>query len=350
MFVSLLSFNRRALRRGSVAAVALVAACDTDRPLAPTAASVSDIPTAAQPAVIPTGLGALAWTVVRQYTPGTAKILIGGAKFQVLGARINMLVTDNGANDSDGALGKFRLSGLQPGTFQLCQLTAPTGYVLPSPACHQLTVNANATTSDEFVNKSLPMVMLDMRDPRNILVGGGTVTFTDSVGAVIMTVTDNSAPDTNATAGIINAQLPRAGTFTMCPTTPPTGYSFWGIMCHTLEFKAGGGYGIGTTFVAPNPSVFFEIQDSATGNLILGGLYTVSIPNEPFSVTVADNGPYDLHAAVGKVLVKLPKAANYKVCEAQPPIGYKADQQPCRSAYVALGEPVWGGRFSNIKK
>ena len=225
---TLLSFDRRALRRASLAvvSVALLAACNTDTPLEPTAAR---IPTAAQPTVVPNGLGNLVWTTVT--TEANKKILIGGAKFTVTGSRMSKTVIDNGQNDGDLTWGRLKLVGLQPGTFNVCEQIAPVGYVLSTQACHLLTVYANGTTTDEFTHLILPHVQFQVRNALNQAIGGATFTIKDGTNTAIIVVKDNDAKDIATALGNFTVRLPAAGSYWVCPTTPPAGYAFGSTAC-----------------------------------------------------------------------------------------------------------------------
>ena len=244
--ISMLSFGRRALRRATVAlaSVAVLAACDTNRSLEP---SAPRIPTAAQPALGADVAGALSWTV---YTNQGGKLLLGGAKFKLTGTNVSMTVTDNGLFDEDPTLGRFKLADLKPGSIKVCQITPPSGYLMADPSCRQVTVYANATTVTEFKHAHKPVLLTDVRNASKQLVGGAVITIKDSVGAAIMVVTDNDAKDLDKTAGSFTVIMP-AGKHTVCPTTPPPGMTFGPIVCYTTTFKYGVANGLGPFWVYP---------------------------------------------------------------------------------------------------
>jgi len=245
---SLLSFDRRALRRASfaVASVAMLAACNAETPLEPTAVS---IPTSVQPAVMPNGLGSLWLSTVT--TEANQKKLIGGAKFSILGPRTSKTVTDNDQSDTDPTWGKIKLVGLLPGTWNVCEIVAPVGYVLSTQSCHQLTVYANGTTSDEFTHLILPHTQFNVRNALNQLVGGATFTIRDGNYTAIITVKDNDAKDIAVAAGGFTVRLPAAGSYWVCPTTPPTGYAFVNTTCKYGFYQNGYYTSAGTFQVVP---------------------------------------------------------------------------------------------------
>ena len=236
METSLLSFDRRALRRASlaVASVALLAACGTETPLEPTAAR---IPTSVQPTVIPNGLGSIWLSTVT--TEANVKKLIGGAKFSIQGPRTSKTVSDNDANDTDPTWGKIRLVNLLPGTWNVCETVPPVGYVVFQLTCQQLTVSANGTTTAEFNHLILPHTQFTVRNAINQAVGGATFTIRDGNYNPIIIVKDNDAKDLWPSAGNFTVRLPAAGSYWVCPTTAPAGYVFESTTCRYGFYQNG---------------------------------------------------------------------------------------------------------------
>lgn len=150
MHFQLPSFDRAALRVASLAlfGMSFVAACDTDRPVEPTAA----VPTAANAFVLPIKTGTLVWKVT-DADPSP----LGGAKFQVTGPLMaTWFLADNFAPDSDPTSGSFRLAGLQAGTYTVCEIMAPLGYAMPTPPCRTKDVIVGDPTHvQSFINKEL---------------------------------------------------------------------------------------------------------------------------------------------------------------------------------------------------
>jgi len=220
---SLLCFDRRAVRLAPLAVVgaALLAACSTDTPLEPTA---SRMPTTVQPAIAASASATLMWSTVT--IEANKKKLVGGAKFSVTGYRMAWSVTDNGVGDADPVLGKFKLLGLSPGTYKVCETVAPTGYAMSSTPCLQFTVEANGIGGDEFMHLALPHFLIQIVDAQNKLVGGASLTVRNSANVAIMVVVDNDANDIQKTAGFFSVRLPASGSYWVCPNTPPPGYAF----------------------------------------------------------------------------------------------------------------------------
>ena len=233
--ISMLSLDSRALRRASVAvvSVALLAACDSNRSLEPT---VPTVPTTVQPMVIPNGLGSIVVSTVT--TEANVKKLIGGAKLSYQGPRTSGTVIDNGQNDIDPTWGKIRLMSLLPGTFTVCEIVAPIGYVVFGQSCQQITVVANGIATTEFDHVILPHTQFQVRNAANQLVGGATFLIKTNI-ATIMVVTDNDAKDINKTAGNFTVRLPAAGSYWVCPATAPAGYVFGNPTCRYSFYQNG---------------------------------------------------------------------------------------------------------------
>ena len=250
--ISMNAFNRRTVGVVSVVvATVALAACDTNTPLEPQAPAVN-VP-AGPNAGIEAAKGALAWTAAMGGS--TPLMFLAGAKFQVSGGGPTRTISDNDRSDSDPAIGRFTLDGLKPGTYTVCETVAPSGYAMPTPACVQMTVVANATAFNHFIHWQLPVMMVEFRNLQSNLVGGGTVTLKSGgpAGTVIKTVLDNGANDLNTTPGKFKVQLPAAGTYALCVTYAPPGYQFVVpySVCQTATMQVGMGIGLNPYTVKP---------------------------------------------------------------------------------------------------
>jgi hypothetical protein len=245
--ISILTSGREATVRSSLIliAVAALAACDSQRPLEPTAVNV---PTTVQAAVIPNGLGSLAWTTVA--LEENQKKVVGGAKFTVTGPRMSGTIVDNGQGDADPTWGKLRLYNLMPGKFTLCEIVAPIGYATLPPVCRQLDVTANAVAQVEFPHVILPHTQFQVRNLADKLVGGATFMIKDTK-STIMVVTDNGTNEIDTTLGEFTVRLPAAGSYSVCPATAPAGYYFADMTCREHFYQNGGYSNIGAFKVVP---------------------------------------------------------------------------------------------------
>lgn len=338
-----ISFDRRAIRAAtiSLSATAMLAACDTDRAVAPTPTAA--IPTAAAPI---RSLGNTGTLIIKAVD--SQDHLLFAAGFKITNPQmITTLVYDNSATDSDTTKGILQLTGLTPGLYTACEVAAPIGYALPLWNCHGATVYAGATTGmEKFVSERQPIAQGGFSDAAGANVGGGSVAIKDSVGKVLKTVTDNMIDDLDPTVGRISTRIGHEGKFSFCVASAPSGYAVAPGKpdCHTIQAKWGMTYNTGSFLVYPAPSAFWTVQD-VWGSYI--GLATFKISNGFITNTVVDNGAGDLDPIKGRMLVKLPKAGVFTVCESQAPAGYWPDPN-CHTVDATSGLPISAGFFTNM--
>jgi uncharacterized surface anchored protein len=279
----------------------------------------------------------------------TGKVmLLGGATFKVKGpANTTWTLTDNVLPDGDPVSGQFKLAGLSPGSYEVCEIVAPPDYLLPELACHATMVYDGATTLVEtFISKRKPTIVVWFQDLMKNPVVGATIIVKDSLGNQILIATDNAWQDHDATAGKIVVQLPAAMKGSMCMFTPPVGYIFGyppDKLCMPFALAGDMGAGFGPYPVLPIPSASWSLTNGSLGNLgytvlgVPGATFKVTNPKLFSSIDVVDNGANDLDATVGKVLVKLPMAGTYNLCEVLPPVGYLSATPACRKVDVTSG-------------
>ena len=339
---SILSIDGRATRRATVAlfGAAMAAACDTDRAVAPT--PTTTVPAAAAPIRSLGNTGTLVIRVVDDEDH-----LLSGTSFKVTGPLASVInVTDNDAVDGDNSKGIIVLAGLQPGLYTGCEVTPPAGYALPSWNCHVSTVYVGSTTGmEKFVSMRLPKVQGGFIDAAGAKVGGGTVSLRDSVGTLLATVTDNSTEDKDPTPGQFTIVLPSPGKFSVCEIGFPAGYAPapGSIMCHTVTAQWELPVGISPFLIYPAPSASWTVRD-VWGSFI--GPSTFKVTTGLITNPVVDNGMNDLDPIKGRILVKLPKAAVYTVCESVAPAGYWPDPN-CHTVDATSGLAVSAGIFTN---
>lgn len=349
---TLLSFERHAGRVATIALLGttLVAACDDNRPTEPVA-TASAPTTSSNARYISTGI--LIWKVV-----DVNQKLIGGAKFEIDGGpnKIQWVMTDNNAGDIDLVNGQFKFAGVAPGSYNVCEITAPAGYAPPTANCKSAIVTAGAITDvGAFLNGTLPWVSTGYVDYAKNWVGGGTYSVKDSLGATIMTIVDNSVLDVDKANGKFTFQLPSAGRFSICETTPPPGWFFPAkqlnfCVTQTFALNTGGNYGP-FMVVPPYSAVWSVISGFYPPNNSPGWIgpstFLVSKPDGSFSTTIVDNGPSDLHAMLGIFYVKLPGAGTYNICEVTGVPGYYMPNPACHTVTVTFGSVAYGDFFIN---
>ena len=329
--------------------VGFLAACDTDQPVAP---KVPAMPADASPSVRTTTTGSLAWQVV-----DINAALIGGAQFKVVGPmRSTWIVADNGPADSDPAAGKFKVAGLNPGRYTVCETAAPAKYVLPATPCSSVDVAQGVTsTLKDFVNLHLPVYSTEYADIRNNLVGGGSVMIKDSLGAVIMSITDNDATDENPTAGKFQVTLPAPGKYSQCVLMPPPNYVFPPnqiFFCQSFTAYVNGGNHIGPWTVSPLGSVYWSVIDgfyppNNTPGYVGPSTFKITKSDLTFTADVVDQGANDLDGMVGRVYAKLPGPGTYTICETVAVPNHYLANPACRTVDVVLGVPKWADFFIN---
>lgn len=343
MYPTLLSLDGRVALRATAAlfGAAMLAACDSDRTVSPTS-HTSAVPTTAASVRTLGPTGNLVIKIVDDEDH-----LLSGAAFKVTGPLASVItVTDNDPTDGDSRKGIILLAGLQPGLYTGCEVTPPDGYALPSWNCHSSDVYAGATTGmEKFVSNRLPKVQTGFVDVKGANVGGGTVSVRDSVGTLLMTVTDNGSLDKDPTNGRLTIVLPAAGKFGVCEIAFPAGFgpAPGSPMCHTVTAKWGMAYMTSSFLLYPAPSASWTVRDWL-GNLLGPSTFTLTFGF--ITNTVVDNGANDLDPTLGRILLKLPKAAVYTLCETQPPAGYWKDPN-CKTVDATSGFAVSAGIFTN---
>ena len=349
MLNNLILLDRQAVRRVSLAifGVAVIAACDTDRPTSPVAAKpAAEVPKSAEGMVIPAGNLVYA-------TTNTSSQLIGPATFDMTGPwGYHQVVTDNSGLDVDPTLGKLRLNGLAPGSYKVCETKAPPEFALPDSTCHSGLVYGGMTTAVlAFVHQWLPLVEVSYKDLKGVLVGGGGFTVKDTLGNALKYIGDDGIYDVNKVPGKFYFRLPVSGKVSICGTNAPYGYSlpFGYAECLTSTYKNGTITYMTAFPVVPAPSIGWGSSDYY-GTPLAGGTFQISNLFLGISFQVTDNDANDLDPAPGKFLVKMGKAAWYQLCEVTPPTNYYPASPSCRQVDVTSGKSVWANWFTHQEK
>ncbi len=352
MFTTLRCFGRATTRAASLAlaTVSFVAACDTDQPVAPKPATPTTPSSQIGPTINLTG--SLAWKV----TDLTANLL-SGTQFTVVGPmKATWIVSDNGATDADKTTGKFKLAGLKPGSYQVCQTGVGGYYALPAVPCQNADVALGTTTDvGTFVDRGLPRILAGYIDVANNLLGGGVVSIKDSLGATINIVTDDLGPDQNKTPGKFDIVLPGPGKYSVCEHTAPPGYAFppsqvvfciplnmiYDLWMHVPSFTvvppASLKWGVINGFLGPNNN---------TPNYVGPSTFKVTSADGSFTMDVVDDGQNDLYKQFpGLFYVTVPAPGTYTICQTTPAPGHWLANPSCQTAVVTLNVVKWVGYF-----
>lgn len=201
-------------------------------------------------------------------------------------------------------------------------------------------------TSDINIPGRCGDIRIEKRDAEGALIG--PVTFeispdpTPGSAAESLEVTDNEAPDTDDTVGVIVISPAEPGDYTITEVTPPPGY----IQTTAPQDAVLEEFGeVTVVFTNRLGTVTWEKRDAADGELICCATFTIS-PNpligEPAdpALTVTDNdGVYDTNPADGVITVEDLKTGTYTVTETVAPTGYDLPADPDRTFDISVNTP-----------
>jgi hypothetical protein len=349
MYVALPSMRRRAHRLSSLAvfSVALLAACDSDEPLAPTPATV---PTDATPQLLPYKLGTLVLKLVDQSQNIVPQLLPDvHAKFAITGPNNNTwLVTDDSLPDTDPTPGMLVIKSLVPGAYKACEISTPFEFGVVGQSCLYTQVFAGATSGLFFVHAKEAARQWSVMDEVSNYIGG-TVFQLDSTNVTMGQIADDDWPsDMDPGAGKFHLILKYEATYKVCLKQVPLGYMQLAGQdpCVVADVKMNTQEKFPTFRVVPTYSMNWTVTDGLT----LIGPSTFKVSRGLNNFLVVDNGVNDRDPALGKLAVALPEAGDYAVCETIPPVNHWNAQPACKRITVAAGMPTSPGTFINPEK
>ena len=318
--------------------LSLLAACDTDRPVAPEPKNASAV---SSPSAYRTAFGAIEWKVVDESqaaVPGYADWIVTGP-----GNYYAIVFDGSQYYDSDPAASSVRLKGLTPGTYQVCQNIFPTYYLNANPKCQTANVIMGTTTSLTFVDVHQPRLLWKVVDEDDTLVPGATFVLTDSLNNKV-TMTDNGIYDGNKTGGMWQ-MFAWPQTLKICETVAPPGYVLPAQPCITFVAKGGLPTDLGKFVNTLVASIKIEVLSD---KFLMIGPSSFKIYGANTITMLDDNSPFDLYPKYGLLKVKLPAPGTYTVCQTSAPYGFDPATPACKPAVnVPYGVPVWGGLFIN---
>jgi hypothetical protein len=319
---TLIQLDRSMRRLSSLALIgaATLAACDTDKTVAP---RTDAIPSDATPLIAQVKPSALVITIVDQNgkAPKTT-----GAQFTLTaaGGGPSYFLIDNGSGDADPTPNVIKRLNLL-GAYNVCQTAAPTDYVLPSPVCQSVSVGGSTISKLTFVDKTVGLVRFAAVDAFGGPVSGAT--FTVDVGNGPVQMLDNSALDLDKNPGRFLVRAPN-GTFNICPSTPPAGWYFnAGQGCNNGSAPAGQTTALDSWYVFAQYAFQVLVGDPVTWGAGPSS-YVVTGPNA-FSATLVDQGANDRSPKLGSLYMVLPAAGAYTICQTTPPPGTKLANPGC---------------------
>lgn len=176
-------------------------------------------------------------------TTDVGTMLGGGSSFTVkdsLGA--NWTVTDGTWSDSDPWAGGLQTSVSHPGTWTICEVTAPAGYVKPAgqPCANVVVTWGSIGWGGSFAN-NLPYslnwgVTEGVLDANNnyVPLAGAKFTVTYSRGLGTTTIDDNGPNDYDPRPGRVALKVGAAGAYTVCEVTAPAQHWLPKPPCQTV--------------------------------------------------------------------------------------------------------------------
>lgn len=173
-----------------------------------------------------------------------------------------------------------------------------------------------------------------------LLLGGGTFQLTGGPSNITLNVTDNVAPDQDATSGKFQIVGLLPGTYTLCETVPPPKYMLPGPVpgpCQSVTLYTNTTTTALAVFDTHVPLASWGVVDPVGNSL--GGAY-FQIRDSTFAVVLAgsyDNGGFDLDNASGKWLKEFSARGLYYFCEALAPSGWVPPTPSCKGVYLAGG-------------
>jgi hypothetical protein len=349
-----LSFERRARAAATLVLLGttLVAACDDDRAAESTAPLTP--PTTASSIVRSSNTGALVW---RTGATGNPFKFPGGAKFEIVGPQnAKWTLTDNVLPDTDPTAGKFQLTSLSPGSFTVCEVGAPVGHAIASPACQTAIVKQGAVVDvGAFVSAHLPYLMMSYLDYAKNPVGGGVFVVQDTLGNPIVAIPDNGMYDEDKSDGNFAVTLPGPGTYKLCKLIAPNGWLVpsWVNTCESKTLSNDMSLYTSALVVPPYSAVWSVVAGFLPPNSPLwlaGGTFTISKIDGSVVATVTDNDPTDRHKLDGIFYVKLPSAGDYVICQSGAIPNHYMPNPPCHTVTAEFGKVTWNDYYVNGEK
>lgn len=333
----------------------MLAACDSDRPVAPKAV---EVPPAATASLLPGKTGSV---VIKLVDGANAIIPLTGAGFTVEGpGQTTWTIMDAGPNDQkydkDSTAGVILIKNMSPGQYEFCEGLPPTGYGVVNPRCQTTGVYAGATSGLVFHHLPVAHLKWSVKDLASNFIGGATFTL-DSNDVTIAAIGDNTVLDSDPAPGKFDVKIPFESYYKVCVTTPPAGYLFPvnQITCVANTIKQGTVTDFGTFGVNPVYSVYWKVTDGSLDansqyTLIGPSSFTLASADGLFNFAVVDNSINDFDSVLGKIAVKLPSGGYYSICETQPPVNHWNAQPSCKRISVASGEPASADYFINFEQ
>ena len=338
-----LRIRGRRLSMLAFAGTALLAACDTEQPVAPKPAV---IPTAAQPALGPGKSGNIAIKLLDQ---NQNLLTTPFSQFKITGPGGNTwYASDNDPQtDADTTVGLLVIKSQAPGQYKACEVGPPIGLGVVGQSCQYTDVFIGSTSGLFFYHGTAGYLKWTVTDNGWKPIGG-TVFRLDSTNVTIGDVGDNAPADADPAVGIFGVNIPFEAVYKVCVFSLPAGYVLGPNQpsCFSHEVKMNTGWDLGNFYIVPIYSATWNVIDGVS----LIGPSTFQVVSKGINITVVDNLANDYNPTLGQIAVKLPNAGDYSVCETVPPANHWNATPSCKRIKVAAGVPALPGTFINYEK
>jgi len=190
---------------------------------------------------------------------------VGGTVFALKDSTNSLMAmfTDNASPDKDPGDGWLQITIPFDGTYSICSVTPPAGYVFApaNPGCTSFQVKQGTATiiANTIVT---PIASLIWRvtdgttDANNqpTLIGPSTFTVTGGPNSIVLTVVDNGPNDIDPALGKLAVIVSGLGWYSICETVPPIGHWNAKPSCKRV-WVASGVPGQGDYFTNPEAQV-----------------------------------------------------------------------------------------------
>jgi len=326
-------------------------ACQNDSPVAPQStlrSSEASAERGGQAGRI--GSGIMTW----QLKDGTFLVPLAGGQFQLTGPNnFSLTIFDNVTPaDQDPAGGSFKVMGLLPGIYTLCETVPPPKFLLPDPKivspCTKATIVSGGTNSGYVLfNEHIPRGTWSVVDPVGNPIGGAYFVLTDSAN-VQTPILDNSPQDQDNAFGKFLKELGVPGIYKLCEVLAPSGFTLPASPCKAISASSGAVKDWGKWVNTPNYSLYFNVTNTL-GQPLSGTSFAVKRQYYLNDILVSDNIAPDRDPVTGKYFVILPGPGWYVVCQHDAPYGYDVPAANAGCYPIAtspqLGVPANAGTF-----
>ncbi len=158
---------------------------------------------------------------------------LGGASFSISPNPFGddtpdpLIVTDGVAPDDDATGGTIHLTGVEPGTYKVCETAAPPGYIIDTACDIEIIGPLGSATFGPFTNGLGDISWTKVNSQTDQPLCCATFSLVGTADAALgtnLTVVDNGTNDSDPAGGALLVKGLKLGTYVITETTPPAGY------------------------------------------------------------------------------------------------------------------------------